>query len=277
MRVIPKSIQSDKVKSYNIGLALLKIWMCFEIILDHYKNWDDLFIESLHGPFNIYKILISYGDPAVPIFMLIAFILSDMETVVQDKTKIEKRFYRLLVPTFFWAVVYYVFLGIFDIIFDRHYIHGITDLFWQLALGHSYNLSLWFQTDLILLTIIFIVLFKYFNNRIALILSALFAYFALFLQYSSMILDSLLLLAWPETMFGGFFSPSYIIYPVGRLFEMMPYAVIGIFYCHFRILARLERIRKYAIIASTSMLIFLLTYNLLKFLYLTYLNLYNYY
>jgi|GEM_PF-3919066 len=26
-------------KGYNIGIDILRIWMCFEVVVDHFKNW----------------------------------------------------------------------------------------------------------------------------------------------------------------------------------------------------------------------------------------------
>lgn len=63
-------------------------------------------------------------------------------------------------------------------------------------------------------------------------------------------------IVWPEGC-----NSSYVIYPIGRLIEMVPYAAIGIFICHYNILNRLQS-KKYGIILSSITLIHIfLNYN----------------
>lgn len=246
-------MEKNKQKTiYNIGLALLKILMCFEVVIDHFKNWgNNAFDEPLR------LMLMLYGSIAVPIFMISAFVLTGIEHV-HDNSRIKKRFYRLLVPNFFWAVIYYAtyyFFGCFDII------HGWTDFFWQIAFGHSYNQSLWFHSDLIVMTIIVILLFRFLHLRNAMLVSSVFAYIALYLQYSGINGALFLGINWPEQIWGGYFHKSYVTYPVGRFVEMVPYAVLGIFLGYYKVLETLKKSRNYIIIASVLCLYFFFSFS----------------
>ena len=148
----------DEADKFNYGLAILRIWMCFEVVLDHFKNWDGATAESLPWPF---RMLLRYGGIAVPVFMLSSFLLTDMAKLSSDRKKKKKRFYRLLVPHVFWAFSYFVIYKLLDIIKGLSLEHGIKDLVLQLALGHSLNQTEWFQIDLIVITAIFILGFRH--------------------------------------------------------------------------------------------------------------------
>ena len=105
---------------------MLKIWMSFEVVLDHYADWKSLQSHCLNN------ILYSYGQLAVPIFMLLAFLLTDVHSLASDTKKIRSRFYRLCVPQIFWTFLYYFVYKITDRIYGTGLLHGKSDIFWQL-------------------------------------------------------------------------------------------------------------------------------------------------
>ena len=243
-------------KKYNIGLALLRIWMCFEVVTDHFPILKGTRVGILD---KLLELIFRYGSIAVPIFMISAFLLGGIE---YSNDKVKKRIYRLCVPTLFWAVLYFIIYYVFsDFLHVKNYVHGWTDFLWQLLLGHSYNQTLWFQSDLIVLTVLFIILFRFLNYQKALLCCVIFAYVALWLQFSGKNSQMFVGICWPETIWGGYFHKSYVTYPIGRLIEMMPYAVLGIFIGYYKALEKLKKYANYAILGSLLCLQFFFSFS----------------
>lgn len=95
---------------------------------------------------------------------------------------------------------------------------SLTDLKWQLLLGSSPQLNppLWYQADLIILTIIFGIFFLTMKKGTALKVLWILTAVSLALQYSGM----------NEILFGDF--RYEVRYSAGRLVEMVPLATIGL-------------------------------------------------
>ena len=199
-------------KRINIGLELLRIWMSFEVILVHYWAHD-------RGiPSKYLKIFVDTKMLAVVVFMLVAFILSSDMIMNGTKEKIYSRFERLAVPYVGWAVIYWLIYCLMDLILKTDYVNGIGDLGWQLLFGSSPNLNaqMWYQFNLILLTVLFIIVFRCLKKHV-LFVSGMMMIGCLILQYSNI----------NGTIFLE--CPYEIIFPIGRICEMFPYACLGIF------------------------------------------------
>lgn len=229
-------------KDYNMGIALLRVWMCFEVVLCHFRIWP-----NNEGIFYRYQVI------AVPVFMLSSFVFVDINKLIQ-KNGMRKRMYRLLVPHLVWTCVYYVVCKMIDIKNGSQLIQGKTDFVWQLLFGHSYNATLWFQVNLIVLTILFWIIFKVLKQGMALIVTMVLGYFALYLQYAEVLRSVLSKIVWPESIMGGYFSENYVIWTVGRLVEMVPYAVIGIIAGKIKIIDTKKTYRIYILIGSYLLL-----------------------
>lgn len=145
-------------KKFNIGLAFLRIWMCFEVVIDHFKDWNGIQVMDLNQPF---RVLFQFGGIAVPVFMLMSFTLSNIEEIItSDNSKIKHRMYRLLIPQLFWTLVYFFIYWLIDLRKNLDLIKDFSDFWWQLFLGHSINQTTWYQIDLIMLTVIFVIAYK---------------------------------------------------------------------------------------------------------------------
>ncbi|MCR4829814.1 MAG: acyltransferase [Pseudobutyrivibrio sp.] len=248
------NIEKNSIKDFNYGLAILRIWMCFEVVLVHFKNWSVTQGANFSLP---QRILILYEWIAVPVFILTSFIFTDMNKLSKDNDKIKHRLYRLLIPHFFWAFVYYAIYRILDNIKGLDLEHGIIDLYWQLLLGHSINQTEWFQIDLIVLTLLFIVIFRFCPKSIAIKLTFCIGCLAFYFQYSGKNGAMFDKIVWPEG-----FQTDYVTYPVGRLCEMVPYAVLGIMLCNYCVFDLVKRYWKYIVIATLLFLSLLFNYQL---------------
>ena len=235
-----------KTKKINVGISLLRIWMCFEVILCHFKYWDN---EPILFPYNYLK---SFQNLAVPTFMLLAFILTDINKFSKDENKIKNRYYRLVLPQVFWTIIYFLLYYILDYFLNTKLENGIKDFFFQLILGHSINKALWFQINLIWLTTLFIFVFKKFKKEKAIKITLILGVLAIFLEYSNI----------NYAVFNVYIKlPSnietYIIYPLGRFIEVLPYAVVGILINQYKLLDKLKKYKTYIILISIIVLIVL--------------------
>lgn len=234
------NIVSKRNDRINYGIALLKMLMCFEVILIHF--WVGPVTYTLI-PFS--KLV----GLAVPTFMFLSFYFAEKSFLTIDDNKIKKRMWRIGYPQIGWALIYWSIYCILQIKNSS----GITfyDLLWQILTGHSpkINPSMWFQTVLILLTIVYVLIFRLFKDRKGLILIFFITIFSLWFQYSGYNL----------MLFG---SLRYELkFPLGRICEMFPYASIGFFTAHFDVFNRLKKYRLICVILFGVISMFLFKYN----------------
>lgn len=221
-------------KKYNIGLSLLRLIMCFMVVLCHCWNAEDT-----QGILSFFQWMRGF---AVPVFMMMSFILVQKSLVIHDGKKIIRRFERLLIPQFGWTLIYWIALYINSVLLQKQFDIGISDVVWQMFLGHSpkLNATMWYQVDLIFLTFLFLVIIVIFKRNYEVILWIL-SIVALFIQYSqiNMIFES-----WRYE----------VKYPIGRLAEMLPIAVAGFMISDSELLEKLINKRLVVILASISMI-----------------------
>lgn len=247
-------------KEFHYGLALLRIWMCFEVICYHFFNGDVLLTNPL------LKVVHIWGYIAVPVFMIMSFAMTDMAETAHSREKIKKRFYRLLVPHFFWTAAYYLIYLLLDKTKGLKLEHGFTDALWQLFLGHSINQTLWFQFDLVVMTVLFLAVFRL-HKKAALSVSLFLAYLAVASQYFGINGSLFQNVNWPKTICGTYFSKDYVIFPIGRFAEMVPYAVIGIFMCYYKVFDKIKVRKIETCIGSVLAILLVYKGNLFNMLY----------
>lgn len=226
-------------KERNLGLCLLRMLMAFEVILAHFCNWDE-YNPKIVWPFKQFVSL------AVPCFAIMSFYLLADFFKKRDKYNLINRLKRLIIPQIGWAFAYFfVFLAL-KFLFDANIEIEIKDLLWQLLTGHSMNLNptLWYQFDVIIVTIIFYYIFKFFDNDKASKILIGLMFFCYVLQYSGI----------NRTLFGNL--PFELKKPLGRIAEVVPYSVIGFSLKHLNVLEKLKTYRYLAM--SACVVLFLL-------------------
>lgn len=218
-------IDNKKIQNYNLGLGLLRLWMSFEVVLDHY--WSGM-INNKNGILNVFS---KFGTLAVPIFVIISFALTETKISKIDKNGFVKRILRLLIPYVLWGIIYWVIYTFLNIVTEKDYTNGISDLIWQLSFGSSENLNppLWYMFDLIVLTILFSILFKIVKNT----------KYSNYIVYGIIIIS--IILQYSEINYKLFCNMRYEMkWPLGRIIEMIPYAGIGIIISRKNILNKLK-------------------------------------
>ncbi len=249
-RLEERIIEQKSSIPFNYGLALLRMLMCFEVVLCHFWSGD---VPVVLTPFKILE------QASVPVFFFLAFFFSAKIFYENDSIKIKKRFIRLLIPHIGWAFIYWFLFTIGELIISElNDIWGkvrISDLFWQLLTGHSsvVNASMWFQFDLIVITLLIVLIFRFCKDmfyRKIILVSLLFISFVL--QYTGINI-------W---LFG---SLRYeLSNPLGRIFEMIPYAVLGFFCADYNVFDRLKIKRIVFIILFALCSVFFLMYTFIK-------------
>lgn len=197
--------------------------MSFEVVLCHFWAAD----EKLGWKGWLYF----FRGYAVPVFMLLSFFLTERLLVSRNGERLRRRLRRLLVPYICWPCIYWIVYNILDWWENGYGLGcGIGELLWQLLMGHTANLDgvMWYQFNLILCTLLFVVILYIFKEKYILVLcSCMMA--AWFLQYSG----------WNKQLFGGL--RFELTYPLGRFSEMLPYAVCGFLTAHFGVYKKLSK------------------------------------
>ncbi len=187
---------------------------------------------------------------AVPVFMMLSFIFTSQFLEEHNTDKIKKRIERLVIPQAGWAVIYWCIYKIIDMAYGLGLENGITDMLWQIFSGHSQNLNvtMWFQVDLIYITILFLAVILIFKKNYIPVLYFIGAV-AIILQYSGL-----------NMVFND--SRFEIKYPSGRFMEMLPLAVIGFMITRDGVLEKI-RGRKYLAVNISVFIIFIVNkYNI---------------
>jgi fucose 4-O-acetylase-like acetyltransferase len=201
-------------KIMNDGICLLRLVMAFMVVMCHFSN------ESGIVPF--------YKTYAVPVFMLISFYYTSESLVSSDVDRIRKKIIRLLIPFWSWGIIYYIILSILG--------NKITlaDLLWQLVTGssHTINPPLWFIADQMVLVIFLYSIYSLFENKKwANYFSMGLVIFCLAVEYSGLNYEINNSLPWE------------LKWNVGRFFETLPYAIIGVLLGQVKNKFKLSRLR----------------------------------
>lgn len=210
----------------NYGLSLLKILMSFEVVLCHFWGSTNFMLLK---PFSILR------PTAVMTFMFTAFLLTGNAIMNINIPKIKIRLLRLISMNVLWTLIYAVFFKAEAFLFGVGQFagKGVQQLFksviFQLLMGSPLNPPMWFQFDLVSITIIFFVVFFVFQYDVAFNACIVLGLTALFFQYSGI----------NFMLFGNL--RYELKYSLGRLCEMIPVAVLGIIFAKYNIMHKLSQ------------------------------------
>lgn len=237
---IKKSENRMKNKNFNVGLALLKIYLSFLVVNSH------CFISSKFYS----KLLLFFLKNCihVPTYFMISFFFFHKTLISRDLIKYKLRFERLLIPYIVWPIIIWAINNLLNL-FPKMQLktYSLKDLKNQLLFGHSFMTVLWFQWDLIFVTIFFIIIELLFSKDKIFILLILevFAYYFQYSNYNYIL----------------FCKYSYEIkYTIGRLFEIIPYSISGFIIAHLRFIEYLKKKKIKSI--SFFLILFIFVYNI---------------
>lgn len=132
-----------------------------------------------------------------------------------------------------------------DLFFGYGLQSGIGDLLWQVITGNSPNLNktMWYQADLIIITLIFAVAAEFLSPKNRDRCLFLLLPMVLVMQYSGL----------NEKLF--IHCRYEIMYPAGRLMEMIPYAVLGYFVAKSGIVEKVVHYRFETIVGAAVIIL----------------------
>ena len=203
-------------KKINYSFQLLRLILAFWVVLHHCcKN-----VGKFKGRFHI------------PTFMIMSFYFYYNTLKEHNIFKKKQRFQRISIPYIIWPICTFICNNILFKSFGFSQYNRnlyIKDLVLQLVFGMNYHSIFYYQFNLIFLTIIFSIISLLFKKSFIFIFQILLIVAYIF-QYSY----------WSFNFFREY---SYIIYSLGLLFELLPFAVIGVTLNHLDAISNLENFK----------------------------------
>lgn len=193
-------MDENKTKRLIPGVEVLRFYMCFMVVCTHFGG------QALSAVTSAFYTLQAYH---VAVFMLLSFILCGRYFLDPNKELIIKRVLRILIPFIVWGVISYLLALVFWKL-------DIGVLGWQLIGGHSINTALWFLITALLISVLFWLIRLIPNKKVFIVIILLLGIISFVFQYTGL----------NYKMFSGL--PYELEYPLGRIFEMIPYASLGI-------------------------------------------------
>lgn len=211
----------------NVGLDLLRVWLSFEVVLDHFLHQ-----KGLTG---VWLFISQMRSLAVPCFLLMSFYLTANRYATADGDWVKKRFGRLCIPYFVWPVLYYVLIVACSALSAtfvsvtvsttelKYYGFDLAVNGWDLVRQWIFGLDrrlvhqFWFHSNLIFWTAGLFLMFRYVRRehvRSAILVGCIMV--GLVMQYSG---------------FNVFLFDRISFefkYSAGRLFSTLPYAALAL-------------------------------------------------
>lgn len=224
------SLIISQKKKINLGIQILRLLLSFNIIAYH-------FLSAKYQTKLIFYICLYYLAFYVPTFFLISFYYSFNAFTSKFIEKLKERILRLLIPYIIWPVIDSLAITL------MHYLNK-TDrkitfkmVYYQLIIGREINPPFYFQFNLILMTLLFIIIIFSFTNYIHIMLG-LFILVILVHYFCNI-----------NEFFEGF---SYIInHSIKKIFYSIIYSITGFLLGKVEVLEHLKRKRIESILISS--------------------------
>ena len=234
----PKLLNSYKINNrINLGIELLRMILCFWVILFHYAG-------NINKKKKILKTFYH-----VPTFMMISFYLTNKIFFTQNIIKIKQRLERLIIP---FIIIPIIDLGINIGLSEPKKIlqfkNIILILLLQYITGYKSYIILWFVLNLIIITIFYEKIFDFFQKKIIKILYLLII-ISYWLQYS-------------EINFYIFNKYKSCFNSLSYFIEMIPIASTGIILGYNELIKKLENYKINSLFLSYVIIFFTYNYNL---------------
>jgi fucose 4-O-acetylase-like acetyltransferase len=210
-----KNKNSRSLINYNLGIQLLKMFLCFWVVITHtYKTSSKLLYKLLKRKFH------------VPTFFLISFFFCSKNILERNIQKSKLRFKRLLIPYILLPLIIWIVNNLLFIIFKFNRfgkILSIKELISQYIIGHIFHGVFWYQFNLIFITLIYYIISFLFKKKLMLILHILII-ISYLLQYSG----------YNYKYFMKY--KARISYSLGNTVEVFPHTVTGFFFGYIDII-----------------------------------------
>ena len=230
-----------KKKNYNINLALLRVYLSFIVVNSHCLKRGNIL--------NKYILKLLVNRIHVPIFFIISFYFNHNLLISKNIKKIKQRFERILIPYLIWPIIIWIINNLISFFQKREMKNSLNDLKLQLLTGHIFMEVLWFQYNLIFITLFILIIKLIFIHNTILILINLWN-IVYFLQFSNI-------------NFNIFINYKYYIqYNFGRLIEILPYCITGYILSSIKLIDKLKKYRAKSISTIFLILFFIIKCNI---------------
>lgn len=224
-----KVIKPNK-KIHDYGLGILKTFLAVLVIAAHQfsrNTTKNEIILKIYDNRNIH----------VPSFFIMSFYFTCHNLLSQNPKKILSRFVRLLIPYIGWPIIIKQTNRIYNQKYKTKFPDSIEILKSQLFWGQEYLDQFWFQWDLIVTTLLFVLIILIFRKNCLFILILILILFYYF-QYS-----------------GNYFQKYLPIqknnkYTILRMFEMVPLGVTGFIIGYFNIINKINKYKFQTLVIS---------------------------
>ena len=237
---IDENISNDKyVKKNYYGLSILKSILALSVIKSHCFNKTSTKNKLLLR-------ITSSRRIHVPSFVIMSFYFTHKTLTCPDIKVKYRRFERLAIPYVGWPFIYFVMNNILYYLGKINYRCSLKNLIYQIIIAQSNNMPFhfWFLLDLFIINFLFLLIIMIMKFHY-LLLFQLLLITSYFLQYSEL----------NRKLFFKANQKNFI----GRLFELIPFAVTGFILFEFNIINRLQNYKLNTFIFS------LLLYNLVSY------------
>ena len=224
----------------NYGVEILRMIMAFLVIIEHFYKPKNIALK-------IIKIRLRFH---VPTFLIISFYYLNNNLLNRKVDKIKERLKRLLIPYLFYPIIIFFIYNFLYIFFNIEKLRkNLYELLIQYIVGRLLLSVLWFQFNLILITILFYIIAFIFKNN-----------YLPFLQFLG-ILSYLVQLSNINYKYFKIYK-DYIRYSVGYFAETIPLAVAGLSISSLDIINKSKKKRFQNIILYTFFLFILFKYRI---------------
>ena len=238
-----KTCKLKKSNKRVIGIEILRMFLCFRIILLHYYSSNNEYILKLKN-----------NQFQVPCFFFISFYFLYPIIFQRNTEKLKLRLERLLIPYIIYPIIVWIINNIMFLILKYNRFNRILtfeELKLNLILGKGiFGIGvLWFHFNLIIFTIIFFIS-SFFLEDFFLISFQIIAFISYSIQYSQINYE----------FFKHF--KIYISQPIGNLVETLPLAIFAFSLYDYNTFKKLSFNRKKSIFFSLIFLYYIFNYNI---------------
>lgn len=153
---------NSEIKNKNkiyLGIQILRILFSFHILVFHFHC-----VHKKQYKLKYIRNIISKVDIDLITFFIISFYFSHDTFVFKNIIKIKFRFKRLLIPYIIWPIIIFIIRNINNY-FSNNNLIRFKYLYYQLLIGNGINLVFWFQFNLMLISLIFIIVILFSQKR----------------------------------------------------------------------------------------------------------------
>ena len=133
----------------NYGVEILRMIMAFLVIIEHFYLPKNITLKKIAIRLRFH----------VPTFLIISFYYLNHYLEKRKVYKIKERFKRLLIPYLFYPVIIYIVYNFLHFFFHFEKLKAsLYQLIIQFIVGRPLYSVLWFQFNLILITVLFYII-----------------------------------------------------------------------------------------------------------------------